>query len=421
MQTISVPEAAPPAASTPSGTGARQRVLNATVLIAGLGYFVDMFDLTLFGVVRVSSLRALGVTNVLEVGVLLVDLQMIGMLLGGVFWGILGDKKGRISVLFGSILVYSLANLANAFVTNVPLYGVLRFIAGFGLAGELGAAITLVSEVMSKEQRGYGTTIIATLGLLGAVAASLTGQLLSWKVAYLVGGVLGLLLLVARFKTFESGMFAHAQKKTVRKGDPRMLLKERRWLRYLCCILVGVPIWFMTGVLLTFAPELTADLQLTGPVTAGNALLYGSIGLTLGDLASGLLSQTLKSRKKAVGAFLACGALLAFAYSQARGVSPSTFYALCFCVGLCAGYWAVFVTIAAEQFGTNLRSTVATTAPNFVRASLVLVTLGFVKLKAHLPVMPSALAVGAVCFVLALVGLILLPETYGKNLDYLEE
>lgn len=417
MRTVPLGEASADVALAPRRAA---RILNATVLIAGLGYFVDMFDLTLFGVVRVASLKALGRTDVLEMGVLLVDLQMIGMLLGGVFWGILGDKKGRLSVLFGSILVYSLANLANAFVPNVAVYGVLRFVAGFGLAGELGAAITLVSEVMSKEHRGWGTTIIATLGLLGAVAASLVGQLLTWQIAYIVGGVLGLLLLVARFKTMESGMFAHA-KRAARTGDPRLLLAKGRWLKYLCCVLVGVPIWFMTGVLLGFSPELTADLGVTGPITAGNAILYGSIGLTLGDLASGVVSQLLRSRKRALAAFIGMGAVLTVAYSQARGVSPTTFYTLCFFIGLFAGYWAVFVTVAAEQFGTNLRATVATSIPNFVRASLVVVTLGFIKLKPHLGVMPSALTVGAVCIAVAFAGLFFLPETFGKSLDYVEE
>lgn len=406
---------AAPGGSPPRG------VLNATVLVAGLGYFVDMFDITLFGVVRTESLNAIGIESALEPGVLLFNMQMIGMLVGGVVWGILGDKKGRLSVLFGSILVYSLANIANGFVTSLGEYAVLRFVAGFGLAGELGAAITLVSEVLDKESRGWGTTIIATLGLLGSVTAAVVGQLLPWNVAYIIGGALGLCLLVARFKTLESGMFHELARSDVKRGDLRLLLDRRRLIRYLLCVLVGVPIYFVTGVLLTFSPEIAAALPVAGSVSAGNALLAGSIGLVLGDLASGALSQVLRSRKKALALFLLASSLLTVVYSQAAGMTPALFYALCFGLGVFVGYWAVFVTVAAEQFGTNLRSTAATTAPNFVRASSVLSTTAFVYLKDHLSIVHSALAVGAVCFGAALLALSRLPETYGVDLDYVEE
>ncbi len=400
-----------------------RKALNLTVLIAGLGYFVDMFDLTLFGVVRTPSLKALGLTTsaeLLNVGVFLFDLQMLGMLLGGVLWGILGDKKGRLSVLYGSILMYSLANLGNAFVTTVPMYAVFRFLAGFGLAGELGAAITLVSEVMSKESRGYGTTLVATLGLCGSVGAALVGKYMDWKVAYLVGGCLGFGLLISRMKMFESGMFAAMKTEKVRRGDMKLLFQGARLERYVCCVLIGIPIWFITGILMTFSPELTSGLGLTGPISAADALLYGSVGLALGDLASGLLSQFLESRKKALAAFLITALVLTVIYTRSVGFSPTSFYVICFLLGICAGYWAVFVTIAAEQFGTNIRSTVATTVPNFVRGSALVVALSFSSLKSHFTIINSALIVGGVCFALAFIGLYRLNETYGKDLDFVE-
>lgn len=412
------------AALTPENKKSLNKILNATVIVAALGYFVDVFDLTLYGVVRIPSLQALGISDperMLEASVYLSNMGMFGMLLGGLLWGVMGDKLGRLSTLFGSILIYSLANIANAFVTSVPQYAWMRFIAGVGLAGELGAAITLVSEVMPKESRGWATTIIATMGLLGGVAAALFGQLLSWKTAYIIGGVMGLLLLAARFHTYESGMFNHVKHAGIRKGDILMLLSPKRLPKYLGCILIGVPIWFTTGILMTYAPELTHELGFTSPITAGNSLLFVGIGMTIGDILSGAASQLFKSRRKAVGLFLGTTALLVFAYSQARGISPVLFYTLCFAIGISAGYWAVFVTIAAEQFGTNIRATVATTVPNFVRASIVLVLLGFSALKSHLSIMYSALSIGAVCFALAFIALALLPETYGKDLDYLEE
>lgn len=400
-----------------------KKVLSFTVFVTALGYFVDMFALTLFGVVRVESLHALGVSDpnqVLEKGVFLLNNQMLGMLIGGLLWGVLGDKKGRLFVLLGSISVYSVANILNAFVSSVEAYGWLRFIAGVGLAGELGAAITMVSEVLPPETRGYGTTLVATLGLLGATAAAVIGQSLGWKTAYIASGTLGLAVLITRLKMIESGMFKNSSSKHIRKGDLRLLLNSGRFLKYILCILIGVPIWFITGILVTLSPELTAQLHLSSPINAGTAVLYCSIGLSLGDLGSGLLSQFLKSRKKAIGAFLGVGALLSFLYSQAGGISSLMFYLLCFALGICGGYWAVFATNAAEQFGTNIRATVATTVPNFVRGSLVLLTSAFLYFKVHFSLIHSAMIVGGSCFVLAFLALYLLPETYGKDLDYFE-
>ncbi|MBI4060676.1 MAG: MFS transporter [Elusimicrobia bacterium] len=400
-----------------------RRLLNPTVLVAGLGYFVDMFDITLFGAVRTASLRALGIVDharSLEIGIRLFNAQMIGMLLGGLLWGILGDKKGRVTVLYGSILLYSLANLANAFVTNVETYMFLRFLAGFGLAGELGAAVTLVSEGMSKEDRGYGTTIVATLGMGGSVAAALAGKYLAWNHAYFLGGVLGLLLLISRARLFDSGMFRSLREKKVPLGSVALLLRRERLPRYLAAIAVGVPIYFITGILLTLSPELTADMNLSAPVTAADALFYGSIGLAMGDMASGLLSQWMKSRKRAIALFLAAALALIQVYVNARGFSAPAFYAVCFGLGGCAGFWAVLVTTAAEQFGTNIRSTVATSVPNFVRGSAVLTATAFLALKDHFGQIGGLRILTFVCFGIAFAGLWVLEETYGKNLDYAE-
>lgn len=398
--------------------------INLTVLVAGLGYFVDMFDITLFGVVRISSLKDLGITDtqeLLKAGVLLYNSQMIGMMIGGLIWGVLADKRGRLSVMFGSIILYSLGNIANSFVWDVNSYAICRLITGIGLAGELGAAITLVAESLPKETRGYGTTIVATLGLLGSVTAAYLGQHISWKSAYILGGVMGLLLLVTRFKVFESGMFEKSQEKDVERGNLMMLLRGEKSIKYIKCILVGVPIYFITGVLFTFAPELTQSLEVQGTLSAGNALLYGSIGLAVGDFVSGLLSQFLKSRNKAISMCLISAFLLILFYLNARGLTPESIYLICFFLGALAGYWAVLVTVAAEQFGTNIRGTVATTVPNFVRGSAALVVSLFAYLKVELGAADkAALIVGSVVFVLALVSVWTLQETYGKDLDYIE-
>lgn len=400
------------------------KVLNITVWVAALGYFVDMYDLTLFGVVRTSSLQALGLTTpqeTLQAGLFLYNIGMIGMMLGGLVWGILADKKGRLSVMFGSILIYSIGNILNAYVTDVNTYAICRFFVGFGLAGELGAAITLVSESLPKESRGLGTTVVATLGLFGAVCASFIGQKLTWQHNYILGGVLGLLLLFTRFKVTESGIFQNSSQGT-NHGKVSLLLKDYRWIKYLRCILLGTPVYFMTGILFTFSPEITSGLNIQGgPVVAGQALLFGTIGLTFGDLLSGILSQILQSRKKSVALSLLTAFVGILVYLLAPGLTPEMVYALCFVLGIAGGYWAVLVTMAAEQFGTNIRGTVATTIPNFVRGSAVFITLSFRSLSQSIGIPYAALSVGMFCVIGAILSLYFSEETFGKDLDYIEE
>lgn len=399
-----------------------KKVVTLTVVVAALGYFVDIYDLLLFGIVRMPSLRDLGLAEdeMLNVGLQLLNMQMAGMLIGGIIWGVLGDKRGRKSVLFGSILMYSIANILNAFVTNVEMYALLRFVAGVGLAGELGAAITLVSEVMSKETRGYGTSIVSSVGILGAVVAALIGDYFSWKTAYLVGGIMGLALLGLRAGLLESGMFDQLKTTTAKRGHFHQLFSSpQRFGRYLSCIAIGIPIWFVIGILITFAPELAKALGIEG-VTGSRSILWAYVGLSIGDITSGVLSQVIRSRKKAVFGFLTFTTLMIVYYMNAQGLSLPSFYALCLLLGIGTGYWAVFVTVAAEQFGTNIRATVATTAPNFVRGSVVPITLGFNYLKQTLGILDAALIVGIVCLAIAFFALWTLPDTYGKDLDYLE-
>lgn len=405
--------------------GHNKRTIYLTVLVAALGYFVDIYDLLLFGIVRVPSLRALGVPEdqMLDTGVWLLNMQMIGLLIGGIVWGILGDKRGRKSVLFGSILLYSLCNIANAFVPNPEVYGWLRLLAGIGLAGELGAAITLVSEVMPKETRGYGTAIVASVGILGAVAASLIGDMFDWKIAYIVGGVMGLCLLALRASLLESSMFKEMANKAegVARGQfHALILKPQLLGRYLCCILIGVPIWFVIGILITFAPEFSREMGVTDTITGSKSIMWSYIGLSAGDLFAGLISQWLRSRKKAVFIFLVATLVLVLVYLHLTGVDAAVFYTVCVGLGLATGYWATFVTIGAEQFGTNIRATVATTVPNFVRGSVVPLTLGFSYFRGHMSLVDAAMTVGLISLTSAFIALYFLRETFSKDLDYFE-
>ena len=408
------------------------RAAKLIVVVAALGYFVDIYDLLLFGIVRVPSLLDLGgfasreapgaAEFLLREGTFLLNAQMLGLLVGGVLWGVLGDRRGRKSVLFGSIVLYSLANLANAFVTSVPQYAILRFIAGVGLAGELGAGITLVSETMHRSKRGLGTMTVAGFGVLGAVVAALVGDLLPWRWAYAVGGVLGLMLLLLRVGVIESGMFAAAKASDVRLGAFGALFSSGdRLRRYLACIAVGLPIWVAIGLFVTFAPELAQETGVTGPVSAGTAILFCYLGLSLGDFSSGAISQRLRSRKRVILGFALTLFALMVVYAFARGLSPAALYALCLAMGFFAGYWALFVTNASEQFGTNLRATATTTVPNFVRGAVVPMTLGMNALREPLGLPFAALTVGAVCTALVLVALAVLPERFDADLDYTEE
>ena len=401
------------------------RIFSLPVIVAALGYFVDIYDLVLFSIVRVPSLKSLGLSGqeLIDNGVFLLNMQMAGMLLGGILWGVLGDRKGRLKIMFASIFLYSIANMANGLVTSLPAYAALRFIAGVGLAGELGAGITLVSEVLHTSVRGYGTMLVASVGVSGAILANIIASAYDWRNAFIIGGVLGLLLLITRISVAESGMFrAMNDKAGVSRGNLLALFSDRgRFLRYINSILIGVPIWFVVGILITFSPEFAKSLGTTGPISAGNAVMFCYLGLVFGDLSSGLLSQFLRSRKKVVFLFMLLTLAGIGLYFLQGSRSPGFFYGVCLALGYASGYWAIFVTVAAEQFGTNLRATVATTVPNFVRGMVVPITLLFQVFRKYLGLEASALAVGAICVVAAFLALASLEETFHKDLDYYEE
>jgi putative MFS transporter len=401
----------------------QKTIIISTVIVAALGYFVDIYDLLLFSIVRVQSLKDIGVADeqLLAIGLSLLNWQMIGMLMGGIAWGVMGDKRGRLSVLFGSIILYSLANIANGFVETVEQYRWLRLVAGIGLAGELGAGITLVSEVMSKEKRGIGTTIVATIGILGAVVAYFVATHWNWRTAYFVGGGLGLALLILRISVYESGMFKNIKQAEISRGNFFMLFANRElFFKYTKCILIGLPTWYVVGILVTAAREFSQAYGMAEVADPGRAVMWCYTGLTLGDLSSGLLSQLLKSRKKAMFIFLTLSALTIAFYLSSGAISLSQFYTKAFLLGYGVGYWAIFVTIASEQFGTNIRATVTTTVPNFARGSLVPISMSFAYLQQYTTLVGSAVAVGAVCMLIAFVALSYMKETFHKDLDYLE-
>jgi putative MFS transporter len=399
------------------------RKARLAVLVASLGYLVDIYDLILFSIVGGAGLDELRVPadQRLAVSMHILNMQMLGMLVGGLLWGILGDRRGRLSVLFGSIILYSLANIANGFVQTTEQFAWLRFIAGVGLAGELGAGVTLVVELLDKRRRGAATTIIAGVGVCGALLAYAVSQVVGWRTCFFIGGGMGLALLVLRIGVAESGMFATAVGKGVSRGNFfRLFTSKRRAVRYVCVILCGVPIWYAIGILMTNADKLGAAMGMDPAPKRPDAVFWGYVGLAIGDFAAGALSQLMKSRKRALAIFIASVAFGTAFYFLVGPRSVGTFYAGCTILGVTTGYWAVFVTVASEQFGTNLRATATTTSPNFVRGSLVLVSAAFTALQPSMGLPGAAAAVGAAVVGIALVSLLGLEETYGKHLDYTE-
>jgi len=399
-------------------------LLSAALVVAALGYFVDVYDLVLFLVVKTPSLHDLGVPPeaMLETGTELLNWQMFGMLVGGVLWGVLGDRVGRTRVLFGSILIYSLANVANAFVYSIPVYAALRFIAGVGLAGELGAGVTLVAELLPQRLRGYGTTIIAGVGVFGAIAAGLVGDLLSWRTSYVVGGVLGLLLLALRVSVAESKLFTATKERGGTVRDILSLLTSRhRLFRYLMCITLGIPIWYIIGILLANSRDLAVALGVPESPRAGYCIALCYAGLLIGDIAGGLLSQYLASRKRPIAIFLMLSVAFPLWFLTRQNLSLLSFYAYYVLIGIAGGYWVLVVTMAAEQFGTNIRATVTTSVPNFIRGAIVPVSEGFLLMKPKLGIIDSAIWVGIIVAAFATFALATLRETFAQDLDFIEE
>lgn len=404
----------------------KNAVFNIAVIVAALGYFVDIYDLLLFGIIRIESLKDLGLNEaaLLTDGETILQWQMWGLLLGGIIWGVMGDKRGRIRVLFGSIILYSLANIANGFVQTVDQYKWIRFIAGLGLAGELGAGITLVSELTSKEKRGIATSMVAGLGLTGAVAAFFIKENFHWRTCYFIGGGLGLLLLLLRISVFESGMFHEVKKMNVKRGSLLMFFNNaERFKKYLIAILIGLPTWFVIGVLVTFSSEFGKHMGITEKIDPGKSIMFAYVAISLGDIIIGFVSQWFKSRKRALYVFYAITAIFMVLYftTQWNG-SASRMYWICAGLGFGTGFWAIFVTMGAEQFGTNIRATAATTIPNMIRGMLAIFILPlFQGLRDVTDFYTGGWMSAIIIMAIGTAAIILTKETFGKDLNYVEE
>ena len=413
----------PMTSSTPVSSTSLRPLFTLPVIVAALGYFVDVYDLLLFNIVRVPSLKDLGLSeaDISLIGGRILNFQQTGLLVGGIVWGILGDKRGRLSVLFGSIITYSLANIACGLVHDANVYAILRFVAGLGLAGELGAGITLVSEILPKQLRGYGSSLVAGVGLLGAVVGYFTVTLFDWRTTYFIGGGLGLGLLILRVSVLESGMFKRVVETNVSRGNFLAFFQNSiRLKRYLRCMGIAVPTYLVIGILATFGNEFGKALGLEEAIQPGRCVMFTYIGTVVGDLISGPLSQYFRSRRKAIGLMMGLTAVFVVIYLSGIITSVSLFYAVCLSMGFSIGYIAMFLTITAESFGTNLRATATTSVANNVRATTLLTIPAFQFMKPSLGVLGSAAVVALICFGIGFWSLVKIEETFGKELDYTE-
>lgn len=401
-------------------------IFNIAVLVAALGYFVDIYDLLLFAIVRIESLKSLGLSpeQIKIEGEAILQYQMMGLLIGGIIAGVIADKKGRLSVLFGSILFYSLANIANGMVQTVEQYKIIRFVAGLGLAGELGVGITLVSELISKEKRGIATSLVAGIGLTGAVVAFFMKENFDWRTCYYIGGGLGMLLLVLRISVFESGMFQAIKKQPVQRGNFFMLFTStERFKKYLTSILIGLPTWFVIGVLVAFSNDFGKTMGIQEEIDPGKAIMYAYVAISIGDILIGFVSQWFKSRKKALYLFYAITAvfMLLFFTAQWNGTAARMYW-ICAGLGFGTGFWAIFITMGAEQFGTNLRATAATTIPNMVRGMLaVFITPLFIWLRGLTDYYTGGWLAAIIIMLITVVAAYFTKETFGKDLNYIEK
>ncbi len=400
-------------------------IFNITVLVAALGYFVDIYDLLLFQIVRVESLRDMGLTPALvkSEGEFIISIQMIGLLVGGIIWGVMGDKKGRLSVLFGSIILYSIANIVNGFVQTPNQYALTRFFAGIGLAGELGAGITLVSELVSKEKRGLSTSLVAGIGLTGAVVAYFISQNFNWRICYFIGGGLGFCLLLLRISVFESGMFNKLKQTNVQRGNFFMFFTNKiRFKKYMLAILIGLPTWYVIGILVAFSNDFALAFGFSEEVLPKKSTMFAYVAIAVADVIVGFVSHWLRSRKKTLFIFYFLTIISIIFYFTLQSGTAAGMYVICAALGFSTGFWAIFVTMAAEQFGTNLRATAATTVPNMVRGALPLILLLFKGLQSVTGnYLTAGWITGAIVMGISLVAAWFTEETFGKDLNYVEK
>lgn len=407
---------------TETTTSGGQKILSATVVIASLGYFVDVYDMFVFNVVRTSSLSDLKLSGaeLTHAGLDISNCQWIGLLLGAYFWGVLGDRIGRKKALLSSVIIYSVGSLLSSGVTDVPTYMFARFITGLGLAGEMGSGIALITERLHFTKRAYGILIFLVFSFCGVLAAAFAGTLLPWRTNYLIGAAGGAVLLLCRFGLPESSMYQSMKNKNLVRGGLRIIFRRKDLRRkYFSGIALLLPGVFVPQIIWTLSPELSKARGLTEPIAAPMVLGLGFSTVILVDIVATSISEKYKSRKLASIVFLLLGLPAFAAYLLWDVRSTTEFYFINCLLAVTFGLWLVNSTWLAENFGTNVRATVATTIPNFTRALTVPMNLAFASLR-FMGLLPDIACMGVVVFALAFIGWLGLPETWGRDVDFNE-
>ena len=398
----------------------KQEIL--TVLVVALGYFIDAYDLLIFSAVRKVSLMDLGVaeTDTLNIGISLLNFQLIGLMIGGVLWGILADKFGRKTILFSSILIYSISNIANSYISSVDMYYWLRFIAGIGLAGELGVGISLITENIAKERRTVSTTVVSFFGMLGAATGGWLGSVFHWQTCFLIGGFAGFLLLLLRLNVEESHMYLGIKDSKVKKGNILLILKNPKSLiTYFFCTLAGSSSFLFIGMFIQSTPEFGKIFNIS--VTAGVALVWYYVGASISEVIAGILSKLLKERKAPIYIFYAISLLAIVIFCVHTPSSPRIYYIHCSLLGFGLGWWSMLITLSAELFGVNTRATAATSIPTFARAWNIPFTSVFKNNIPKLGILNSAFAVGVIVIALAIISATTIKETFENEANFIEE
>lgn len=411
----------------------KEQSIALLILVASLGYFVDAYDLIIASVVRSSAIVELGLAQVgtpehTKYAQLFEYVQSAGILLGGIIFGVYSDKKGRKKALYYSIAIYSIANILNGLLSaSVPFVGtvycILRFICGFALAAELSIGIVMISETMKAKHRGYGTMIVVSFGILGAVLAAVLFEFIGihWQTLYLIGGIAGVLLLIFRFSVKETNPFLDLENQESERGSWVMIFKNRRLLKILFnAILLGFPIYFFISIPIKFATDYGKELGLTIKGTIPIIVFY--IAMSVSDIIANYLCQLFENRKKVLYFYLGLCTISVFLLHFYPPTTPEQyFYLFSPLMGFASGYWALLITFTNEQIGTNIRSTYTTAVPNVVRSLFIPIQLLLTVLQPTFGTSTSVFYIGVLAVILALLGLYSLKETWGKNLKFIDE
>jgi MFS transporter, putative metabolite:H+ symporter len=389
----------------------------SSLFLIGCGYFIDIFDLVLFSTLRISSFEELKITDPTYWTVVFFNLQMTGILVGGIFWGKMADIKGRSWSFMGTILVFSIANIINGLTSSLTVYGICRFIAGFGLAGEMGSGIALICEKVPDEKRSLYLGFVSSLGCIGAVLSGWLGDIVYWRYLFIGSGFAGILLTLLRKNLLEPDLFRKTATLNIPRGQWKTLFQSPPDLiRFILLIFLGIPMWYIIGILWSFSTEMTSTIGLN-IFTSGQAILWGYVGVWMGDMLMPFVSQFLKSRIFTIQICLIMMLLGVIYLFQFQPHSLLSFQLTHIFLGFTIGYWAVYATLCGESFGTNIRALTSTSLPSLIRFSSIpmMIIYQYGRDENELNI---ALGMGLTVLCISMITTYFIKDTFQKDIDF---